>query len=383
MVHNKWNKKDTDLLLQLYPNIKNCEIAKKLNRTQKSVELKAHRLNLKKSLEFKSNYIAQRNKKIGRDLNYKNLKQIALLYKTRSEFQLMDSSAYTTARKAGLLNKICNHMPIIKFSTPQLILKTILIKLLNSNCLYNNKKIIPPYEIDIYFPEFNLAVEFQGVYWHKNNTKDEIKKNLLIQKKINTLYIYENNRNYEIDIKNQLKTSLAFINDITKKNISEKNINDIKIENVFLNVYNKKQLIQVAKKYNSYKKFIKNEKPVHRKLYKLNLLNKATQHMNDKPKKHSINSIKETVKKYKTLKNFRLNEYGSYLYIKKNNLEHLINHLYSKNKKLNFNIEEIKKIIQKYKTKYSFRTENKQLYNYLKRYKLLHLINNLTNRKKQ
>ena len=35
----------------------------------------------------------------------------------------------------------------------------------------NIKTIIPPQELDIYIPDYNLAIEMDGLYWHSNNTK--------------------------------------------------------------------------------------------------------------------------------------------------------------------------------------------------------------------
>lgn len=42
------------------------------------------------------------------------------------------------------------------------------------NTIRNSRKIIPPYEIDIYIPEINLGIEFNGLYYHsEQNGKDE------------------------------------------------------------------------------------------------------------------------------------------------------------------------------------------------------------------
>ena len=37
---------------------------------------------------------------------------------------------------------------------------------ITTEIITNSKKIIPPREIDIFLPEFNLAIEFNGLYWH-------------------------------------------------------------------------------------------------------------------------------------------------------------------------------------------------------------------------
>lgn len=39
--------------------------------------------------------------------------------------------------------------------------------------LINKRKLINPYELDIYLPDLNLAVEFNGLYWHSDIYKDK------------------------------------------------------------------------------------------------------------------------------------------------------------------------------------------------------------------
>ena len=36
----------------------------------------------------------------------------------------------------------------------------------NGNILHNNRLVISPLELDIYIPEKNFAVEFDGLYYH-------------------------------------------------------------------------------------------------------------------------------------------------------------------------------------------------------------------------
>lgn len=70
--------------------------------------------------------------------------------------------------------------------------------------LLNNRKIIKPYEIDIYLPELNLAIEFNGSYWHSSIYKDKYyhlnKSNECCDKNIKLYQIYEQewieNRDY-------------------------------------------------------------------------------------------------------------------------------------------------------------------------------------------
>ncbi len=45
------------------------------------------------------------------------------------------------------------------------------IKSLTGNVEENTKKIIPPFELDIYIPDFSLAIEYNGDYWHSEEYK--------------------------------------------------------------------------------------------------------------------------------------------------------------------------------------------------------------------
>jgi len=59
------------------------------------------------------------------------------------------------------------------------------IKAPEDNVLFNSRKIIPPKELDIYLPEYGLAIEYNGLYWHsygKNDSKYKTKDALHYQK---------------------------------------------------------------------------------------------------------------------------------------------------------------------------------------------------------
>jgi len=45
------------------------------------------------------------------------------------------------------------------------------IRFKNIEVIENSYKIIPPQEIDIYVPSKNLAIEFNGTYWHSSDRK--------------------------------------------------------------------------------------------------------------------------------------------------------------------------------------------------------------------
>lgn len=74
----------------------------------------------------------------------------------------------------------------------------------NGEVLLNNKKIISPYEIDIYLPELKLGFEFNGLYWHselyKTNNYHRNKTEMCVKNEIQLVHIYEDDWLYKNDI---------------------------------------------------------------------------------------------------------------------------------------------------------------------------------------
>lgn len=113
---------------------------------------------------------------------------------------------------------------------------------LNIKYIMNARNIISPYELDIYLPDYNIAIEFDGLYWHSDIYKDEnyhLKKTEDCNKKnIELIHIFENEWLYKRDIvKNRLKYKLNIIqSSIGARQTIIKEINH-KIKDVFLNTY--------------------------------------------------------------------------------------------------------------------------------------------------
>jgi hypothetical protein len=45
----------------------------------------------------------------------------------------------------------------------------------NSKIERHNKTILDGKEVDIFIPEYNLAIEFDGLYWHAIDQEDDFK----------------------------------------------------------------------------------------------------------------------------------------------------------------------------------------------------------------
>ena len=328
-----WRSTEEKKLKEIYSDKTNQEIGIILSKSKNSINNKAHRLGLKKSDEF----ILWRNKKghlskvkMGyRDLNYNTLKIICNKYTSKMEFIEFDEPAFQACVRKGYLKELTKHMTPFKYSIPQLILEDLMNQLLNSKASYNNRSVIKPYELDLYYHEFKLAFEYQGKYWHTLENNDKLKIDLTNQLGVTLIPIYEKSRNYEKDIKKQIKANLGLINKITNLKLNEGLVNDVKICNVFERIYNKDKLIKLCASYDSFEDFKNTNKKEYRMLLKLKIVDEATKHMNDKRVrvKLSNSQINVIVSGYNNLTDFRSEQLKLYKHIKRTNKNHLISHL--------------------------------------------------------
>jgi len=336
----KWSKSETEKLINLFPNNTNKKIAKLLNRSERQIKSKSFKMGLKKTTEHKSKLRSNTNKEKGRDLNDVTLIEIASKYKTRSELQKYDSSVYVTARNRGILDKVCSHMIKIQ-SRPQLILYYIVSKLFkNEKIIYNTRKIIKPYELDIFIPNHKIAFEYDGAYWHDNNSNDLIKDRLCYENGIELLRISENSRDYINDIKMQMIKNVEIINKYVKVSVKDilKISDDVINSFVSDNIIDDTPIKDVVNKYKSISDFKKNEPKLYSKLVRNKNLYKYTYHLSRKIKrwKNEVDVITE-INKYEYLLDFINNSKGCYLHIKRNNLDYLLVNLKRKRRNLNKN----------------------------------------------
>jgi very-short-patch-repair endonuclease len=326
---NLWDEKEIKYLKENYPNTYNRDIAKVLKKSESSVYNKAFKLGLKKTKDFKSYQVGQRNKMVGRDLNYENLKNIAKNYKSRGEFQHKDSSAYSRARAKGYLDDICKHMINVSYSIPQLILSEICKKFIGK-INYNTRKIIKPYELDIYIPKYKIAFEYDGKGWHDKNKRkniDNIKDGLCKENNILLIRIKENNRRYEEDVKNQFINNLNLINNYCGLEITKKDILEFTDYNYMNSILDDKKIKEIVNKYKYYTDFRKNEINLYNKIRKLNTLEKYTGKLIRTRILWNVEKVKKEVENHYTLNSLIVNANGCYNYIKRNKLEYLIKDL--------------------------------------------------------
>ena len=86
--------------------------------------------------------------------------------------------------------------------------------LYSGTILANDRKLIKPYELDIYLPEKKLAFEFNGTYWHSDICKPAkyhiTKTRLCNKKKVRLIHIFEHEWTFNQEkIKSLIKSALG------------------------------------------------------------------------------------------------------------------------------------------------------------------------------
>jgi hypothetical protein len=171
-----------------------------------------------------------------------------------------------------------------KFSSHQMMCKEILENILHEKCLYNCRKILKNRkELDIYFDTFKIACEYNGYYWHYNNKELDISKKVeceklgiyLITIQEPSLNFYKNQQDTILDIKKQFKNHLNNINNITKLNIKEEDLNKIILDDETLskNLFGEEDInyiinnctdySEIRKKYNKIWQYLTRNKILH------------------------------------------------------------------------------------------------------------------------
>ena len=148
--------------------------------------------------------------------NYGNIEDITILsynnniiklncHKCDSDFEISSSLLYQRHVKHNI--EVCiNCNPLNnRTSSGHSGIVSYLNELGIENIILNDRKIISPYEIDIYLPDYKIGIEFNGIYWHSELMKPDSKYHYNKYKMcsdvgIELIQIWEDDWNYKKDI---------------------------------------------------------------------------------------------------------------------------------------------------------------------------------------
>lgn len=267
---NIWTKEDLDFLTLNIDKMSNSELSDKLNKTTNSIVSKCVSLGLKRIPVYTREYIEKE----------------CLKYSTKQELNMINPNLCAWLYKKGLMSEYTKHMLRVSYSTPQLILSFILKKLIGNNFIYNDRTVIKPFEIDIYFPEYKLGFEYDGSYHHRD--KDNLfKLDLCKEKNICLVIIDEEGLDkrgfdgYVNNINKKIIENIDLINIKTSTSITRNKVLSIEIDkkDIFKGLYDVDKLNKICQSYTNYSKFIKERRDVYNKIYYLGLLKNFTKHM--------------------------------------------------------------------------------------------------------
>ena len=104
----------------------------------------------------------------------------------------------------------------------------------------NTRNIIAPLELDLFLPDYNIAFEFNGLYWHNELYKDKnyhlYKKEQCIDKNINLIQIFEDEWKYKKEVvKSRIRNILNCVNQKIYARHTDIRIIDSKNAKIFMN----------------------------------------------------------------------------------------------------------------------------------------------------
>ena len=185
-----WTAEDVDVLRYLWWNHTPKEVFSLFPKySEKAIRKKVWSLGIPRAEETfakmksdKTKLLVMRNtEQLGRARNKENARVVALQYVSRTEFYRKDLSMYTYIRNNGLWGALCSHIREGRFNYSETFLFVCLKEIYPQEVmLRNSRRIIAPYEIDIYLPSLRLGFEYDGSLWHakedairRDHIKDE------------------------------------------------------------------------------------------------------------------------------------------------------------------------------------------------------------------
>lgn len=192
------------------------EIAKKLSETilSKSQEWKDKKYekvtinNMKRCLDRLKEKLPE-NYKV---LSYNRNEVLKAICDKGHEFEIYRQLVKVRHKKGVPICTVCN--PLTNMNQSQSVLFDFVKEFYNGTIINNHRKTLWPYEMDLYLPDLKMAIEFNGLYFHNELTKDKnyhlTKTKLAEEKGIHLIHIYEDDWVFKQDIvKSRIKNLLG------------------------------------------------------------------------------------------------------------------------------------------------------------------------------
>lgn len=304
-----WTSTELAWLKNNYQIKTNDELSLHLKRSPSLIYKMLKRLNLKRSIqpeiiEFPIN-AKKDNSSIIENPNWKysfeEIKKVASQYKTRSEFSYHNKALLEYAREKGWIDKVCSHMWRKAFSTPQLLLATMLEELFKIEIKYNDRKEIKPLELDIFIPSHKVAFEYNGTYWHKDNPRDTKKIIACESSNIKLFVIDQISDDYVVQLKEELVKLLDKLNSIFGSNVSPQDVallNELFLyKQVSAKIVDIPYVKKIITQYSTLKEFIQKENTLYHHLKHKKMLDLLAPLQREYPKTISIRWTKELIDK--------------------------------------------------------------------------------------
>ena len=294
------------------------------HRTPESIYGKASKLKLSRSeetaqrlLEAKRALCVKRNTTVfGRERNYESAKQAALLYKTRIEFYRKDISMYRYIKDNGLWDELCSHMVVGNFNYSETFLfECVSIMFPGAQVLRNSRKVIPPYELDIYLPDAKTAFEYDGSNWH--HSEDALARDSAKDKKCSEAGI----RLHRIkEIRKYRQNPEDFIIENLRQRGFPTQLIDKAVcsERAFSTGYSDEKIVEVVSRYTTLKDFMRSETSLYTRLCKKGLLKKYLSGLDRRIYDYSHEDIDIALDQASSATKFREKHYAMYRHLCKN-----------------------------------------------------------------
>ena len=278
----KFTSEEDSILKKVWQDYTVNEIVEKFlpHRSDSGVRQRAVTLKLgEQSLEVKDRIkklrqqlCIDRNKTLGRDRNDEWAIKEIKKYKSIQEVRIKDPSLYDYINKNNMKYLFDGMVVGDSFNYPQMFMYQCLLKLLpNTEILYNTRKIIAPYELDIYIPSKKLAIEYNGNNFHNQEdvkARDAIKQEKCLDMGITLYYLIEVNKHKPEQLIFDFLDTLGF--DIIHLDVEEL------IQLTFNRKYSDNYIKEVVSKYTTLKEFRKAEPSLNNFLQRKGLLDKYT-----------------------------------------------------------------------------------------------------------